>query len=87
MKAILANMGTLAAHEEGPQPRCGWPDFRTMTQGSRVAATLGFEPESRWDSLPGSLDIFPGLAGGLKAHNVTARAGASFASGGPGSAW
>jgi len=21
-----------------------------MTQGSRVAATLGFEPESRWDS-------------------------------------
>src|SRR5436309_14441275 len=25
------------------QPRCGWPDSRTTTQGSRVAATLGFE--------------------------------------------
>ena len=29
---------------------------------------------------------FPGLAGGLKARNVTARAGASIASGGPGNA-
>jgi hypothetical protein len=33
-----------------------------------------------------SLDIFPGLAGWLKACDVTARAGASIASGGPGNA-
>ena len=33
-----------------PQPRWGWPDFSRLTQGSSCLATLGFKPESRWDS-------------------------------------
>jgi hypothetical protein len=35
---------------EWPQPRCGWEFLRTLTQGSSCLATLGFGPESRWDS-------------------------------------
>ena len=34
----------------GPQPRWGWADSGRLTQGSSGLATLGFGPESRWDS-------------------------------------
>ena len=33
------------------QPRWGWGLAAQFTQGSSRLATLGFEPESRWDSL------------------------------------
>src|SRR5439155_7017605 len=33
-----------------PQPRWGCLPFAEISQGSSSLATLGFEPESRWDS-------------------------------------
>src|SRR5258707_13533513 len=33
-----------------PQPRWGCADSGCITQGSSCVATLGFEPESLWDS-------------------------------------
>ena len=35
----------------GPQPRWGWIMGGQFSQGSSCLATLGYEPESRWDSL------------------------------------
>ena len=37
-----------------PQPRWGWKACRRCTQGSSCLATLGFEPESLWDSRIGA---------------------------------
>ena len=37
-----------------PQPRWGWESPHPLTQGSACRATLGFGPESRWDS-PGAI--------------------------------
>ncbi len=34
----------------GPQPRWGWRQLVAVTQGSAGGATLGFVPESLWDS-------------------------------------
>jgi len=35
------------------QPRWGWMRFAAVTQGSACRATLGWRPESRWDSRNG----------------------------------
>jgi len=47
-KGVLANIGP--SQRMSRNRVAVVPDSRASTQGSRVAATLGFEPESRWDS-------------------------------------
>jgi hypothetical protein len=42
-------VASLASHQ--PQPRWGWLGFLRLTQGGSCLATLGFVPESLWDSV------------------------------------
>jgi hypothetical protein len=54
---------------DGTQPRWGWMTCGRFSQGSSCLATLGFGPESRWDSP--SAQIRTQQRGGLgKAHQL-----------------
>src|SRR6266567_6845206 len=72
MGQIDNNPERVAAHGNGgatrPQPRWGCETPATFTQGSSSLATLGFVPESLWDSfqesLPGSWHHAPPFSGG-----------------------
>ena len=47
---------------DGPQPRLGLLGGGAVSQGSSCLATLGFEPESLWDSaleFPKGIRIYP----------------------------
>jgi hypothetical protein len=49
-KQFLNPEGVVAWLGTEPQPLRGWEANLISTQGSSFLATLGFEPESRWDS-------------------------------------